>query len=120
MARKMWLAGRQVLFEDLVLGHGKHGPDMPEKAVERFSDLFWKPGEDKRPWSALLAGLRDWAVSRRQVVLSFHGETFPDEISQDDRARGIFPSTQYHPTREAFSPWSPLCGRAWICPGTGS
>ncbi len=109
MARKMWLAGRQILFEELVLGHGKHGPDMPEKAVERFSDLFWKPGEDKRPWSALMAGLRDWAVSRRQVVLSFHGERSRTKFLKMIDHEGIFPSTRYHPDSSGlFALVSPL------------
>ncbi len=109
MARKMWLAGRQVLFEDLVLGHGKHGPDMPEKTVERFSDLFWKPGEDKRPWSALMSGLRDWAVSRRQVVLSFHGERSRTKFLKMIEHEGISLSTQYHPDADGlFALVSPL------------
>ncbi len=109
MARKMWLAGRQVLFEELVLGHGKHGPDMPEKAVEGFSDLFWKPGEDKRPWSALMAGLRDWAVSRRQVVLSFHGERSRTKFLKMIEHEGISLSTRYHPdARGLFALVSPL------------
>ncbi|WP_246298980.1 transcription-repair coupling factor [Desulfolutivibrio sulfodismutans] len=109
MARKMWLAGRQVLFEDLVLGHGKHGPDMPEKGLERFSDLFWKPGEDKRPWSALMSGLRDWAVSKRQVVLSFHGERSRTKFLKMIEHEGISLSTQYHPgSTGLFALVSPL------------
>jgi transcription-repair coupling factor (superfamily II helicase) len=109
MARKMWLTGRQVLFEDLVLGHGKHGPDMPEKAVERFTDLFWKPGEDKRPWTALMSGLRDWAVSRRQVVLSFHGERSRAKFLKMIEHEGISLSTQYHPgSTGLFALVSPL------------
>ncbi|MBF0480974.1 MAG: transcription-repair coupling factor [Desulfovibrionaceae bacterium] len=67
-----WRGAPQALFEELALAHEKRGPDMAEKAIEDFSQLFWKPEEQKRPWAALVAALKDWRTSRERVILSFH------------------------------------------------
>ncbi len=73
-ARKTWLGKRQVVFEDLLLGQEKSGVDLPEKAYRSFSDLFWRPDQARRPWSALTSALKEWSASGRQVALSFHTE----------------------------------------------
>ncbi|GFK95807.1 Transcription-repair-coupling factor [Fundidesulfovibrio magnetotacticus] len=72
MARRTWRDKSQLVFEDLVIGHEKHGVDLPERKIENFQDLFWRPDEARRPWSTLVAGLRRWEEERRQVLLSFH------------------------------------------------
>jgi transcription-repair coupling factor (superfamily II helicase) len=71
-AWRSWHGAPQALFEELALAHEKRGPDMPEKPIEEFSQLFWKPEEQKRPWAALMAALKDWRESRERVILSFH------------------------------------------------
>jgi len=71
-ARRAWRDKLQLVFEDLVLGHEKNGVDLPERRLENFQDLFWRPDEGRRPWSTLVAALRRWEEERRQVLLSFH------------------------------------------------
>ena len=73
-ARKAWLGKRQVVFEDLVMGQERLGLDLPEKAYQGFSDLFWRPDQARRPWTALTTALKDWSAAGAQVVLSFHSE----------------------------------------------
>lgn len=73
-ARKTWLGKRQVVFEDLVMGQERQGLDLPEKSYQSFSDLFWRPDQARRPWTALTTALKDWGASGAQVVLSFHTE----------------------------------------------
>ncbi|GAB6036100.1 transcription-repair coupling factor [Fundidesulfovibrio butyratiphilus] len=71
MARRAWRDKPQLVFEDLVIGREKHGFDLPERKIENFSDLFWRPDEARRPWSTLVAGLKEWEQQGRQVLLSF-------------------------------------------------
>ncbi|HWR04807.1 MAG TPA: transcription-repair coupling factor [Humidesulfovibrio sp.] len=73
-ARKTWLGKRQIVFEDLVMGQEKLGLDLPEKSYQSFGDLFWRPDQARRPWTALTTALKDWSASGAQVVLSFHSE----------------------------------------------
>ena len=96
MARKSLVAGRRILFEDLVMGRGRHGPDLPEKAVERFGDIFWKPGSDKRPWTTLVAALKDWN-GQGQTILSFHGERSRKKFLQMIEPEGLVFRTSYCP-----------------------
>ncbi len=96
MARKALVNGRRVLFEDLVMGRGRHGPDMPEKALERFGDLFWKPGSDKRPWTTLTAALKEWN-GHGQTILSFHGERSRKKFLQMIEPEGLVFRTSYSP-----------------------
>ena len=108
-AREALFAGRNILFEDLVIGRKKHGPDMPEKSLETFSDLFWKPGADRRPWSTLVAALKDWRTSRRQVILSFHGERSRKKFLGMAENEGLVFSTRHKPNeRGLYALVSPL------------
>jgi transcription-repair coupling factor (superfamily II helicase) len=108
MARKSLVAGRRVLFEDLVMGRGRHGPDLPEKALERFGDLFWKPGSDKRPWTTLVAALKEWN-GHGQTILSFHGERSRKKFLQMIEPEGLVFRTGYHPDETGlFALLSPL------------
>jgi transcription-repair coupling factor (superfamily II helicase) len=108
MARKSLVAGRRILFEDLVMGRGRHGPDLPEKALERFGDLFWKPGSDKRPWTTLVAALKEWN-GHGQTILSFHGERSRKKFLQMIEPEGLVFRTGYNPDETGlFALLSPL------------
>lgn len=108
MARKSLVAGRRILFEDLVMGRGRHGPDLPEKALERFGDLFWKPGSDKRPWTTLVAALKEWN-GHGQTILSFHGERSRKKFLQMIEPEGLVFRTGYSPEETGlFALLSPL------------
>jgi transcription-repair coupling factor (superfamily II helicase) len=108
MARKSLVAGRRILFEDLVMGRGRHGPDLPEKALERFGDLFWKPGSDKRPWTTLVAALKEWN-GHGQTILSFHGERSRKKFLQMIEPEGLVFRTGYSPDETGlFALLSPL------------
>ncbi len=96
MARKALVSGRRILFEDLVMGRGRHGPDLAEKPLEHFADLFWKPGSDKRPWTTLTAALKEWN-GHGQTVLSFHGERSRKKFLQMIEPEGLPFRTSYLP-----------------------
>jgi len=109
MARKALVSGRRVLFEDLVMGRGRHGPDLPEKALDRFGDLFWKPGSDKRPWTTLTAALAEWNGQPGQTILSFHGERSRRKFLQMIEPEGLAIRTGYAPNVDGvFALISPL------------
>lgn len=74
MARRAWRDKPQLVFEDLVIGQEKHGTDLPERKIDSFQDLFWRPDEARRPWSTLVAAMKQWEEERRQVLLSFHSQ----------------------------------------------
>lgn len=97
MARKSLVAGRRILFEDLVMGRGRHGPDLMEKGLERFGDLFWKPGSDKRPWTTLTTALAEWSRQPGQTILSFHGERSRRKFLQMLAPEGVPVRTDYAP-----------------------
>ncbi len=108
-ARKVWTEGRQILFENLVLGQKKDGLDLPEKSLEQFSDLFWQPEQRNRPWSALIKALQDWRASARQAILSFHTERGRKKFLALAEQEGLSLSTEYAlESRGLFALVSPL------------
>lgn len=79
-ARAAWLAQRQIVFEDLLMGREREGVELDETRVTAFTDLFWKPDEQRRPWPALMLGLHQWKQTRRQVVLCFRSKRSRDRF----------------------------------------
>ncbi|MFZ5425878.1 MAG: transcription-repair coupling factor [Thermodesulfobacteriota bacterium] len=94
MARRAWRDKPQMVFEDLVIGHEKHGIDLPERRIESFQDLFWRPDEGRRPWSTLVAAMRQWEEERRQVLLSFHSAQSRRKFQKLAEHEGISLSTE--------------------------
>jgi transcription-repair coupling factor (superfamily II helicase) len=85
------------------------GGQLQEKGLSAFADLFWKPEDQRRPWTALTTALKDWSRSRRQTVLSFRSDRsrrkFLTLAAQEDLAL----STEYSPdARGLFALVSPL------------
>ncbi len=73
-ARQVWRDRPQVVFEELTIGREKNGIDMTELPYSDFTDIFWKPESSRRPWAALMAGLKEWRRSAFQTILSFRTE----------------------------------------------
>ena len=102
-ARKVWRDERQVVFEELTIGREKNGIDLAETPYSDFTDLFWQPEASRRPWSALMSGLKEWSRSGLQTILSFRSERsrnkfltladqeqLPMTLEYSPRAKGIF------------------------------
>lgn len=70
-ARMAWHDTPQVVFENLVIGREKDGIDLPETSVSEFTDIFWKPEQQRRPWAALMADLKKWSSAGSQTILGF-------------------------------------------------
>lgn len=70
-ARKAWTAAPQLVFEDLTIGVERRGVDLAETPISSFGELFWRPEETQRPWTALLAGLKKWKKAGESTILSF-------------------------------------------------
>ena len=96
-ARRAWLNRRQVVFEDLVMGQERQGLDLPEKAHQSFADLFWRPDQARRPWTALTTALKEWDESGAQVLLSFHSDRSRRKFLNLAEQEGI-------PVRQEFKP----------------
>ncbi|ADU62746.1 MAG: transcription-repair coupling factor [Pseudodesulfovibrio sp.] len=73
-ARTAWQNAGQMVFEELTVGREKNGIDLAETPYSDFTDLFWQPEASRRPWTALIAGLREWGRSGFQTILSFRSE----------------------------------------------
>jgi transcription-repair coupling factor (superfamily II helicase) len=96
-ARKTWLGKRQVVFEDLVMGQERQGIELPEKSYQSFADLFWRPDQARRPWSALTAALKEWGAGGMQVLLSFHTERSRKKFLGLAEQEGIAVAEGYRP-----------------------
>ncbi|EFI35718.1 transcription-repair coupling factor [Desulfonatronospira thiodismutans ASO3-1] len=87
-ARTMWHNRRQVVFERLVMGQKSRGVDLGEKEINSFSDIFWKPQDNRRPWPAFLQALKEWKRTANQVILNFNTaksrDKFLDVIQKED------------------------------------
>ncbi|WP_156921518.1 transcription-repair coupling factor [Desulfovibrio inopinatus] len=94
-ARNVWVDAPQIIFEDLLYGHGKSGVDLPERSLESFHDLFWKPDELRRPWATLVKALADWNKTRRQTILSFHTKRSRDKFLKMTASDGLGFHTEY-------------------------
>ncbi len=73
-ARQAWLENSQILFEDLHSGDTDKALSLPENRYNSFEELFWRPEERKRPWSALQAWLEQWSKVTNQTILTFKHE----------------------------------------------
>ena len=103
VARSAWQGKRQIVFEELTLGREKNGIDLAESPYTDFTDLFWRPEASRRPWSALVGGLKEWSRSGFQTILSFRSDRsrqkflklaeqdqLPVALDYSPRARGLF------------------------------
>nr|WP_287410213.1 transcription-repair coupling factor [Pseudodesulfovibrio sp.] len=70
-ARQVWRDARQLVFEELTIGREKVGIDLGEIPYSDFTDIFWQPEASRRPWSALMTGLKEWNRSGQTTILSF-------------------------------------------------
>ncbi|WP_461209531.1 transcription-repair coupling factor [Desulfocurvus sp. DL9XJH121] len=110
-ARKAWMRGPQLHFEDLTIGEKRDGLDLPEKELRAFEDLFWKPEERNRPWHALLESLKAWERQRPQTILSFRTEASRRKFLKLAAQDGVLPATGYAPEGKGlFALVSPLRG----------
>ncbi|MBI9078382.1 MAG: transcription-repair coupling factor [Pseudodesulfovibrio sp.] len=73
-ARIVWQNARQLVFEELTIGREKNGIDLTETPYSDFIDIFWQPEASRRPWAALMAGLKEWNKSGFQTILSFRSD----------------------------------------------
>jgi len=102
-ARQVWQDKRQIVFEELTIGREKNGIDLAETPYSDFTDLFWKPDAARRPWSALMAGLKEWSRTSFQTILSFRTERsrkkflslaeqeqLPLALNYSPKVRGLF------------------------------
>ncbi len=87
----------RVHFEDLPQGLDHGLPDLPERAVHGFQELFPGVGATDRPWQSLMAGLRDWTDKRVEVLLSFASERGRAKFAALAAQDGIVARERYQP-----------------------
>lgn len=84
-------------FEPLVMGVEKVGVDLKERRLRDFADLFSAPGDTDRPWQRLVAALKEWNTTRRQVLLSFSSERSRAKFLKLAEQDGLHPALRYSP-----------------------
>lgn len=70
----------RIIFDSLVIGERSPGRELAEKSVHDFSDYFWSPQEQRRPWPTLLDFLRNRRSYARQAVLVFRSKKSLDKF----------------------------------------
>ncbi|MCJ2163752.1 MULTISPECIES: transcription-repair coupling factor [unclassified Pseudodesulfovibrio] len=108
-ARKSWQSARQLVFEDLTIGREKSGIDLAETPYSEFADIFWQPEASRRPWSALMTGLKEWHSSGQTVILSFRTQRARSKFLNLAEQEKLPMSLEYSPGRRGiFALISPL------------
>ncbi|MBG0789326.1 MAG: transcription-repair coupling factor [Desulfovibrionaceae bacterium] len=108
-ARNAWRNARQLVFEELTIGREKSGVDLAETPYSDFSDLFWKPEESRRPWAALMMGLKEWSRAGQATILSFRTLRSRSKFLNLAQQEGLSMSLEYTPGRQGvFALVSPL------------
>lgn len=101
-ARKVWQEERQLVFEELTLGREKDGMDLLERPVGEFSDFFWQPEQQRRPWAALMKSLKEWGRTSRQTILSFSSERSRKKFLSLAEQEDIQFQTRYDPAQKGI------------------
>lgn len=108
-AREAWRDKPQLVFEELTIGREKNGLDLLEVPYSDFMDVFWQPEASRRPWSALMNGLKDWNSSGYQTILSFRSERSRKKFLTLAAQENLPISLEFSPTRRGlFALISPL------------
>ncbi|QJB57811.1 transcription-repair coupling factor [Pseudodesulfovibrio sp. zrk46] len=108
-ARQVWRENRQIVFEELTIGSERNGIDLSETPYSDFTDLFWKPDATRRPWSALMGGLKEWGRSSFQTILSFRTERSRKKFLSLAEQEQLPLNLDYSPTKRGlFAVVSPL------------
>jgi transcription-repair coupling factor (superfamily II helicase) len=96
-ARHSWADSRQVVFEELTLGAERGGVDLPEQGYSTFADIFWRPEEQRRPWTALMDALKKWSKSGVQTILSFRTVRSRKKFLDLAQEAGLHPALDFSP-----------------------
>ncbi|WP_035105056.1 transcription-repair coupling factor [Desulfohalovibrio reitneri] len=96
-SRGPWSGKRHLVFEEMVIGLDREGVELPEREVEAFSDLYWKPEERDRPWAALMGDLRSRRDKGLTTVLSFHTSRSRSRFLKLAEQEDIRPHTEWSP-----------------------
>ncbi|XPV74810.1 MAG: transcription-repair coupling factor [Desulfovibrio sp.] len=108
-ARGIWADKRQVVFEELTIGTERNGIDLPEQQYSAFTDIFWRPEQLRRPWTALVDELKKWNRDKSQTVLSFRTERSRKKFLNLALEDGLSPAVEYNPDNAGlFALVSPL------------
>ncbi len=87
----------------------KNHEDLPEKVYRNFTELFPMPNAMDRPWQQLIAALKEWQSTKRQVLLSFSSERSRAKFLSLAEQDGIHPHLRYLPHTSGLfaliSPW---------------
>jgi transcription-repair coupling factor (superfamily II helicase) len=108
-ARETWLGKPQILFEELTVGHKKEGEELPEREFGGFEEIFWRRDQIQRPWQTLVQALKEWSLSRHQVLLSFHNDRSRKKFLHLTEEEGLDISLEFQRERKGiFALLSPL------------
>ncbi len=108
----MWDNSSVVYEEPMVMGAGTFTGqtfELKERQIRDFSSLFPKVGAQDRPWQHLVAGIKEWQRSKRQVLLSFSSERSRAKFLALAEQDGLVPHLRYMPQAQGLfaliAPW---------------
>ncbi|XXJ19561.1 transcription-repair coupling factor [Desulfovibrio caledoniensis] len=102
VARKAWSSARQLVFEELTIGREKTGIDLPETPYSDFTDIFWRPEATRRPWAALMAGIKEWQSAGETTILSFRTQRSRTKFLNLAEQESLPITLEYVPDRQGL------------------
>lgn len=96
-ARTLWQNKKQIVFDRLVMGRKSRGLDLSEKEIGSFTDIFWKPQDQRRPWPTFVQALKDWKRTANQVILGFNSTRSRDRFLEVIKKEDIQLKTDFDP-----------------------
>lgn len=93
----LWERRCTVRLQPLRTGVENSGPDLPERSIGSFAELFPTPQEQDRPWQTLAQALKEWRTTKRRVVLSFVSMRSRDKFLKLAAQDGFAPFLRYDP-----------------------
>ncbi len=107
-----WDRAYAIYEEPLVMGAGEHTAhcvELKERQIHDFTTLLPMAGSKDRPWQHLVAGLKEWQRSKRQVLLSFSSERSRAKFLALAEQDGLSPHLRYIPDTQGIfalvAPW---------------
>ncbi len=101
----LWDGANVIYEEPLIMGGGEHfekSIELKERQLHDFATLFPVSGATDRPWQHLVAGLKDWQRSKRQVLLSFSSERSRAKFLTLAEQDGLIPHLRYMPETQGL------------------
>jgi len=94
-ALRVWDKAPSAYAEPLRMGLELSGPDLPERLISAFQELFPTAAQQDRPWQTLMQALKEWQAKGHSVILSFSAERGRDKFLKLAAQDGLAPALRF-------------------------